>query len=156
MPWSLLPAGVQIHNWSSDLENPDIPSIEFVAPSKAFVVTNGEKHYVDLHKVPALAPRQLQALAAGSLSGGSDAITDSAYTSGDAGSMLVEIPHAYLMKRLGGAIADRWGSASAGCLVCCCWFVLVSATPAAACTVAALLAAQPSKHGADVMQYSVL
>lgn len=78
-----------------------------MAPAKAFVVTNGEKHYIDLHKVPALAPRQLQALAAGSMSGGAADATDSAYTSGDAGSMLVEIPHAYLMKRLGGAIADR-------------------------------------------------
>ena len=139
-----------MHNWSSDLENPDIPSIEFVAPSKAFVVTNGEKHYVDLHKVPALAPRQLQALAAGSSSGSSDATTDSAYTSGDAGSMLVEIPHAYLMKRLGGAIADRWG-ARAGWLLLLLPLLLLCAVRILppvllhTCTSAsALLAAHPS------------
>lgn len=56
--------GVQIHNWASDLEDERIPSMEFVAPARAYVVVNGEKIDLDLQQVPALSPRQLQLLAA--------------------------------------------------------------------------------------------
>ena len=56
--------GVQVHNWASDLEDERIPSMEFVAPARAYVVINGEKIDLDLQQVPALSPRQLQLLAA--------------------------------------------------------------------------------------------
>ncbi len=54
--------GVQIHNWASDLEDPNTPSIEFVSVGKSYVVVDGEKSYLDLHKVPALSPRMLRIL----------------------------------------------------------------------------------------------
>jgi hypothetical protein len=90
---------VQIHNWAHDLMDTAVPSIEFVAPAKSFVVVNGEKHYVDLLKVPALSPRQLQVLASSGADGSSSDNAGSASTS----SMLQAIPRDYLMKRLGGA-----------------------------------------------------
>lgn len=43
--------GVQIHNWASDLDDPKIPSMEFVAPARAYVVVNGEKIDLDLQQV---------------------------------------------------------------------------------------------------------
>jgi hypothetical protein len=91
--------GVQIHNWASDLEDERIPSMEFVAPARAYVVVNGEKIDLDLQQVPALSPRQLQLLAAQS--------TDAArlpqtMTHGNPNSMLQEIPRDYLLTRLGG------------------------------------------------------
>jgi hypothetical protein len=43
--------GVQIHNWASDLDDPRIPSMEFVAPARAYVVINGEKIDLDLQQV---------------------------------------------------------------------------------------------------------
>jgi hypothetical protein len=43
--------GVQIHNWASDLDDPRIPSMEFVAPARAYVVVNGEKIDLDLQQV---------------------------------------------------------------------------------------------------------
>jgi hypothetical protein len=90
--------GVQIHNWAYDLDDKSIPSIEFVAPAKSFVVVNGEKHYLDLLKVPALSPRQLKVLAAASGDGTTDDTAGAATSS-----MLQAIPRDYLMKRLGGA-----------------------------------------------------
>lgn len=59
--------GVQVHNWASNLEDVRIPSMEFVAPARAYVVVNGEKIDLDLQQVPALSPRQLQLLAAQSM-----------------------------------------------------------------------------------------
>jgi 2-methylaconitate cis-trans-isomerase PrpF len=87
---------VQIHNWAHDLMDKSVPSIEFVAPAKSFVVVNGEKRNLDLLKVPAMSARQLQMLSYG----GADGTTSG---SASTGSMLQEIPHDYLMKRLGGA-----------------------------------------------------
>jgi hypothetical protein len=43
--------GVQIHNWASDLDDVKIPSMEFVAPARTYVVVNGEKLDIDLHQV---------------------------------------------------------------------------------------------------------
>jgi Ni,Fe-hydrogenase III small subunit len=43
--------GVQIHNWASDLDDARIPSMEFVAPARAYVVINGEKIDLDLQQV---------------------------------------------------------------------------------------------------------
>jgi hypothetical protein len=43
--------GVQIHNWASDLDDVRIPSMEFVAPARAYVVVNGEKIDLDLQQV---------------------------------------------------------------------------------------------------------
>jgi hypothetical protein len=90
---------VQIHNWAHDLEDKTVPSIEFVAPAKSFVVVNGEKHFLDLLKVPALSPRQLQVLASAG-EGGAGADADA---SASTSSMLQAIPRDYLMKRLGGS-----------------------------------------------------
>jgi hypothetical protein len=52
--------GVQIHNWSTDLSG---ANFEFVAPTKCYVVVNGEKTVVDLSQVPPLTPRQLNVIA---------------------------------------------------------------------------------------------
>ena len=43
--------GIQIHNWATDL-NGGAPSLEFVAPTKVYVVVNGVKVHLDLSKVP--------------------------------------------------------------------------------------------------------
>ncbi|EFJ44558.1 low-CO2 inducible protein [Volvox carteri f. nagariensis] len=89
--------GVQIHNWAADLNNTDVPSLEFVGVGKSYVVVNGEKVHLDLSKVPALSPRQLQILAAASAADGKAA------TAAAAGKLVQEIPRDYLLKRLGGA-----------------------------------------------------
>ncbi len=43
--------GVQIHNWSTDFED-DSPNMEFVAPTSAYVVVNGQKTHIDLAALP--------------------------------------------------------------------------------------------------------
>jgi hypothetical protein len=43
--------GVQVHNWASDLDDVRVPSMEFVAPARAYVVINGEKIDLDLQQV---------------------------------------------------------------------------------------------------------
>lgn len=44
---------VQIHNWATDLEcNSSVPSLEFVAPTRVFVVMDAVKHHIDLERVP--------------------------------------------------------------------------------------------------------
>ncbi len=59
----------QIHNWATELTpEAGIPSLEFVAPTKVYVVVNGERRFLDLSKVPALSPRQLQLMAKASIS----------------------------------------------------------------------------------------
>jgi hypothetical protein len=52
--------GVQVHNWSTDLEG---ANFEFVAPTKCYVVVAGEKTEIDLEKLPPLTPRQLNVIA---------------------------------------------------------------------------------------------
>ncbi|GLI71752.1 hypothetical protein VaNZ11_017071, partial [Volvox africanus] len=89
--------GVQIHNWAADLNNTDVPSLEFVGVGRSYVVFNGEKIHLDLNKVPALSPRQLQILATASTADGKAA------TAAAAGKLVQEIPRDYLLKRLGGA-----------------------------------------------------
>jgi hypothetical protein len=91
--------GVQIHNWASNLDDERIPSMEFVAPARAYVVVNGEKIDIDLQQVPALSPRQLQLLAAQSVQ---HVETSKSLTTGTPNSMLQEIPRDYLLNRLGG------------------------------------------------------
>lgn len=91
--------GVQIHNWASDLDDERVPSMEFVAPARAYVVVNGEKIDLDLQQVPALSPRQLQLLAAQSVQ---HVETSKQLTTGTPNSMLQEIPRDYLLNRLGG------------------------------------------------------
>ncbi|KAJ9521624.1 hypothetical protein QJQ45_008967 [Haematococcus lacustris] len=60
--------GVQIHNWAVELtEESGVPSLEFVAWDKCYVVVNGHRTYLDLSKVPALSPRQLQLMAKASI-----------------------------------------------------------------------------------------
>uniref|UniRef100_A0A7R9VTR2 Limiting CO2-inducible protein B/C beta carbonyic anhydrase domain-containing protein n=1 Tax=Chlamydomonas euryale TaxID=1486919 RepID=A0A7R9VTR2_9CHLO len=54
--------GVQIHNWASE-EPGAAPSMEFVAPTKMYVVVNGVRTNLDVTGVPPLSPRQLAALA---------------------------------------------------------------------------------------------
>uniref|UniRef100_A0A7S2VV11 Limiting CO2-inducible protein B/C beta carbonyic anhydrase domain-containing protein n=1 Tax=Chlamydomonas chlamydogama TaxID=225041 RepID=A0A7S2VV11_9CHLO len=94
--------GVQIHNWATSLEADGTPSLEFVAPTKVFVVVNGVKIHLDLTKVPSLAPRQLLIMAAGSAAAAETHDANFAI-SHSTGSTLQEIPYSYLNKRLGGA-----------------------------------------------------
>lgn len=54
--------GVQIHNWSTEFDNEE-PNLEWVAPTSAYVVVNGEKTVLDLKSVPSLTPRQIRLLA---------------------------------------------------------------------------------------------
>lgn len=90
--------GVQIHNWASNLDDPTIPSIEFVGVGKSYVVVNGEKTYLDVTQVPALSPRQLKILATAA----KDDAADATHTTATSGGMIQEIPRDYLLKRLGG------------------------------------------------------
>lgn len=80
-----------MHNWCRDFDGYSAPSLEFVAPTKAYVVVNGQRTYIDLGKVPALSPRQMAALT----SDGSAAI---AYT-GD-GAVTQEMSYKYMASRL--------------------------------------------------------
>ncbi len=56
--------GVQIHNWAYDFED-DSPNLEFVAPTSAYVVVNGQKTHIDLAAMPPLTPRQIKMLHGG-------------------------------------------------------------------------------------------
>ncbi len=44
--------GVEVHNWAAHLEEGGEPSMEFIAPTKAYVVVNGVKTHLDLAMVP--------------------------------------------------------------------------------------------------------
>jgi len=91
--------GVQIHNWAADLDNPDVPSLEFVSVGKCYVVVNGKKVHLDLRAVPALSPRQLKLLSqAAPADPPGVATTANSASSG----MLQELPRDYLLRRLGG------------------------------------------------------
>ena len=51
--------GVQIHNWAYDFED-ESPNLEFVAPTSAYVVVNGQKTHIDLAAMPVGARRACQ------------------------------------------------------------------------------------------------
>jgi hypothetical protein len=55
--------GCQIHSWPNPKTN--APVLEYVMPTSAYVVINGEKIVLDLSGVPPLTPRQVAILAAG-------------------------------------------------------------------------------------------
>ncbi|GLC33492.1 hypothetical protein PLESTB_000080900 [Pleodorina starrii] len=94
--------GTEIHNWAADLEDGGEPSMEFVAPTKAYVVVNGVKTHLDLMMVPPMSFRQLQLMAARSLM----EVPPGDIAAGLRGSVLQEIPYAYLEKRMGGAATE--------------------------------------------------
>ncbi|KAL6757838.1 limiting CO2 inducible protein [Haematococcus lacustris] len=85
-------SGVQIHNWAANLDDPSVPSLEFVGVGKSYVVVNGEKTYLDIH--------QLKVLSTASLS------DDASLTASSASGMVQEIPREYLLRRLGGAVGN--------------------------------------------------
>ncbi|KAL4419735.1 hypothetical protein ABPG75_006833 [Micractinium tetrahymenae] len=58
--------GVQVHNWAYDFED-ESPNLEFVAPTSAYVVVNGQKTHIDLAAMPPLTPRQIKMLHGGDL-----------------------------------------------------------------------------------------
>jgi hypothetical protein len=89
--------GIQIHNWASDLTK-GLPSMEFVAPSKAYVVVNGNKVDLDLSKVPSMSPRQIKLLSAASMDSHLDDLQHS--NKGATGSTLQGITSAQLARRL--------------------------------------------------------
>ncbi|GIL77001.1 hypothetical protein Vretimale_3273 [Volvox reticuliferus] len=91
--------GVQIHNWGKELSEGGDASIEFVAPAKAYTVVNGLKTYIDLPQVPALSPRQIQAMSTRSLNG----IAAKNIQLGVRGSVISEVPLEYLVTKLGGS-----------------------------------------------------
>ncbi|KAL6753441.1 GON30 protein [Haematococcus lacustris] len=92
--------GVQIHNWAVELtEESGVPSLEFVAWDKCYVVVNGHRTYLDLSKVPALSPRQLQLMAKASITKQKE---EEEYIIGKTSAgTLKEIPLKYLTQRLG-------------------------------------------------------
>lgn len=57
--------GVQIHSWPDP--NTGAPAIEFVMPTKTYVVVDGKRTDIRLDAVPALSPRQLALLSTGGL-----------------------------------------------------------------------------------------
>jgi len=92
--------GVQIHNWATELTpESGIPSLEFVATAKCYVVIDGVKTHLDLRRVPPLSPRQLQITAAASMNG--DVNFSEAMISKTANGTLKEVPLDYLTQRLG-------------------------------------------------------
>lgn len=54
--------GVQIHNWDASF-SPGSASLEFVAPTRIFVVSYGEKSFLDIAQIPQLTPRQVRSAA---------------------------------------------------------------------------------------------
>ncbi|GAX81647.1 hypothetical protein CEUSTIGMA_g9075.t1 [Chlamydomonas eustigma] len=100
--------GVQIHNWATALEQGGMPSLEFVAFSKCYVVVNGQKMHINLVKVPPLSPRQLLALASGN-----GPVDKNIAVSHSVGATLQEIPFSYLSSRLPGATAPAYHTVQA-------------------------------------------
>jgi len=94
--------GTQIHNWSSDLNNRSIPSLEFVSVGESFTVINGVKQKIDLASVPALSPRQMSLLGAVVEEQHPDVVQH------NTPSTIQEIPRGYLMRRVGGAAGTRY------------------------------------------------
>ena len=43
---------MQIHNWATTLRQGGVPSLEFAAPTKCYVVVGGHKMHLNLSKVP--------------------------------------------------------------------------------------------------------
>ncbi|KAG2490704.1 hypothetical protein HYH03_010865 [Edaphochlamys debaryana] len=93
--------GVEIHNWAAHLEEGGEPSMEFIAPTKAYVVVNGVKTHLDLAMVPPMSFRQLQLMAERSMD-----VPAGDICSGMRGAVLQEIPYGYLEKRMGGASTE--------------------------------------------------
>ncbi|GFR52778.1 hypothetical protein Agub_g15383 [Astrephomene gubernaculifera] len=94
--------GVEVHNWAAQLAEGGDPSLEFVAGTKAYVVVNGVKTHLDLMMVPPLSYRQLQMMAEASLAD----VPPGDVCAGLRGSVLQEVPYAYLEKRMGGAATE--------------------------------------------------
>ncbi|PNH10436.1 hypothetical protein TSOC_002842 [Tetrabaena socialis] len=94
--------GIQVHNWAAHLEAGGDPSMEFIAATKAYVVVNGVKTHLDLMMIPPMSFRQLQLMAERSLMD----VPAGDICSGLRGSVLQEIPYAYLEKRMGGAATE--------------------------------------------------
>jgi len=103
-------AGVQIHNWSTDFDDAS-PNLEWVAPSKLYVVVNGETTYLDISKIPSLTPRQLQLLASASM--GALPENPNVASSITATSTVQEIPTPYLANRLGATNVTSGDASSA-------------------------------------------
>ena len=57
--------GVQIHSWPDPATG--APAIEYVMPTKSYVVIDGKRTDIRLDAVPALSPRQLSLLSTGAL-----------------------------------------------------------------------------------------
>jgi hypothetical protein len=125
-----LVAGVQVHNWSRGCV--EEANLEFVAPTKVYVVVEGEVTMLDLLQLPSLTPRQINLLAQHTLQGGNaGAGAGGGYGYGGGGggggngrgpeglpgmreesgvsmagpvtSTLQSIPASYLMRRMAGA-----------------------------------------------------
>lgn len=79
--------GIQIHSWPDP--STGAPAIEFVMPSKMYVVVDGKRTDIRLDAVPTLTPRQLAVLATSEPGIADDAALAHAYLSG---STVVEIP----------------------------------------------------------------
>eukprot|EP00775_Hariotina_reticulata_P004924 gene4924-5167_t len=101
-------AGIQIHNWV-DAGHSNEPNLEFIAPTKVYVVVGGELIMLDIMQLPPLAPRQMSLLARHSSRPGEtspaeqDASEEAAVSNGTVNSTLVGISSSALAKRMGGS-----------------------------------------------------
>ncbi|WIA17915.1 hypothetical protein OEZ85_009409 [Tetradesmus obliquus] len=98
-------AGIQIHNWAGDDAQGE-PNLEFIAPSKVYVVVGGVTTVLDIMQLPALTPRQMSLLARQGPNGeyaGESAADEASVSNSSVPSTLVGFSSSYLARRMGSS-----------------------------------------------------
>lgn len=98
-------AGIQIHNWAGDDAQGE-PNLEFIAPSKVYVVVGGVATVLDIMQLPALTPRQMSLLARQGPNGeyaGESAADEASVSNSSVPSTLVGFSSSYLARRMGSS-----------------------------------------------------
>eukprot|EP00878_Enallax_costatus_P034395 GHUV01038129.1.p1 GENE.GHUV01038129.1~~GHUV01038129.1.p1 ORF type:complete len:157 (+),score=37.98 GHUV01038129.1:645-1115(+) len=96
-------SGIQVHNWAGG-PNATEPSLEFIAPTKVYVVVGGQTIMIDLMQLPSLTPRQMSILAKHGPHGeyiGNPAAEESTVSSCPVASTLVGFTGNYIAQRMG-------------------------------------------------------